>query len=122
ETSPLLELLKKGVWYVCTNEHEKGFIRIKEKLKTLPTLAYIDEEEGSPPLILQTDASNTAIAGVLSQKSRDGSAEKLIACYGRNLKPNEANWTIGEKEILAMVAAVVKFRHLIVAKKLIVRS
>src|SRR3989454_3876138 len=122
DISAMLDLLRKGVKYVRTDKHEKGFCNIKEKLQSLPTLAYIDEGKDAPALILQRDASNPAIAGVLSQMSRDGTAENLIACYGRNLKPNEANWTISEKEILAVVAATIKFRHLIVGKQLIVRS
>src|ERR1051325_1868790 len=120
--SRLLELLRKGVKYEWTDEREKAFQRIKQKLKKLPTLAYVDESKDAPPLILQTDASNKSIAGVLSQKTRDGKAEKLIACYGRNLRDNELAWDIGHKEILAMIIGIIKFRHIIAGKKLIVRS
>ena len=119
---PLLELLKKGEKFLWTEEKEKAFLKIKNKLKNLPTLAYADESKDAPPLILQTDASSKSIAGVLSQKTRDGASEKLIACYGRNLRENELAWDIGHKEILAMIVGVIKFRHIIAGKKLIVRS
>jgi hypothetical protein len=68
DVNPLLDLLKKGAKFVWSDDKEKAFVRIKEKLKTLPTLAYVDESKDAPPLILKTDASTRSIAGVLSQK------------------------------------------------------
>ena len=122
DLEPLLELLSKNIHWSWSERHEAAFQQIKGKLKELPTLKYPDEEPGAGAYIITTDASNLSIAGLIAQKSRDGKSEDLIACYGRSLRTNEVNWTTGEKECLAMIIAVIKFRHLIVGKPLIIRS
>ena len=122
DLEPLLELLSKNIHWLWTERHEAAFQQIKDKLKDLPTLKFPDEDPGAGAYIITTDASNLSIAGLIAQRSRDGKTEDLIACYGRSLRPNEVNWTTGEKECLAMIIAEIKFRHLIVGKPLIIRS
>jgi RNase H-like domain found in reverse transcriptase len=91
-------------------------------LSNLPILVYPDESEGAGEFIIQTDASVHSIAGIIMQRSRDGLSENLIACYGRKLRPNEQMWDSNQKEVLALIICVIKYRHLVAGRKLIVRS
>ena len=119
---PLLTLVGKDVKFVWKDEHEEAFQKIKSKLQDLPTLVYPDEGEGAGAFVIQTDASNKSVAGTISQISRDGQSESLIACYGRSLHKNEINWDSSQREVLAMMIAVMKFRHIIIGKPLVIRS
>jgi hypothetical protein len=122
DLEPLLILLRKDERFVWNEEREAAFQSIREKLKDLPTLAFPDESEGAGPFVLETDASSYSIAGTLAQRSRDGKEDHLIACYGRSLRPNEIAYTTCEKECLALISGIVKFKHIFGGKKLIVKS
>jgi hypothetical protein len=57
-------LAEKNAKFQWTNECEAAFKSLKQHLTKTPTLAYPDFQK---PFILDTDASNIAIGGVLSQ-------------------------------------------------------
>ena len=114
KVAPLNELLKKDKRFQWTQECETAFQEIREGLRHIPVLAFPDEEEGAGRYVIQVDASNSAVAGTFSQVSRDGQEERLIACYGRALKPNEARWSISEREGLALMVAILRYKHLLV--------
>jgi hypothetical protein len=122
DLEPLLVLLRKDERFVWNDEREAAFQSIREKLKTLPTLVFPDESPGAGPFVLETDASSYSIAGTLGQRSRDGKETHLIACYGRSLRPNEVNYTVCEKECLALISGMMRFKHIFVGKPLIVKS
>ena len=61
---PLIKLLKKDKKYEWTDEHEKAFNKIKNLFDENIILKYVDPGR---PFILTTDASDHAIAAVLSQ-------------------------------------------------------
>jgi hypothetical protein len=61
---PLHLLAEKNAKFQWTNECEAAFKSLKQHLTKTPTLAYPDFQK---PFILDTDASNIAIGGVLSQ-------------------------------------------------------
>jgi RNase H-like domain found in reverse transcriptase/Reverse transcriptase (RNA-dependent DNA polymerase)/Integrase zinc binding domain/Integrase core domain len=119
---PLLDMLAKDAKFVWNDEAETAFQSVKSKLTNLPVLTYPDESKDAGEFIVQTDASMHSIAGMIMQKSKDGLSENLIACYGRKLRPNERNWDSNQKEVLALVICIMKFRHLVVGRKLIIRS
>ena len=70
-----------------------------------PILACPDFEV---PFVLQTDASNTGLGGVLTQ-NRDG-AERVISYASRTLTDAERRYSTTEKECLAILWAIHKFR------------
>ena len=74
-----------------------------------PVLAMPDFER---PFVLQTDACEYGISAILSQEDQDGSEDRLrpIAFKSRKLIPAEMNYPTHEKEALAMVWGVKKFR------------
>lgn len=61
------------------------------------------------PFKLQTDASDRGIAGILYQ-STDDEEHNIIGIVSRCLSPTEIKYTTTEKELLAVVYSVEKFR------------
>ena len=57
------------------------------------------------PFILEVDASDHAIGGVLSQKGPDDYLHP-IAYFSNSLKSSQRNWSIHSKEAFAVVMAV----------------
>lgn len=65
----------------------------------------------SLPFHICTDASDTALGAVLRQ--REDHYPYVIYFVRKNISPSELNYTITEKELLAVVHAISKFRHYI---------
>ena len=102
---PLHRLLKKtSKSFQWTTECETSFNTLKSKLTTSPVLAF---PRFTDPFLVATDASDTAIGGVLSQV-RDGH-ERVIAYWSRQLHKAEHNYSTIEREALAVVGAVKEF-------------
>ena len=103
--SPLHDLTKKGAAFLWTEECQTAFETLKQALTEAPILAYPDFTQ---PFQLATDASNDAIGMVLGQK-RNGK-EVVIAYAGRKLNPAERNYSVTEREALAVVDGVRHFQ------------
>jgi len=69
------------------------------------------------PFQISSDSLDTAIGAVLGQEED----KKPYAIYyiSKNLSPAELNYTVTEKEFLAVIHAVNKFRHYITGYPLI---
>jgi len=72
-----------------------------------PILRHFDQER---PALIKTDASDFAIGAVLSQKFEDGKIHPCAA-LSRKLSPAEFNYDVLDKEMLAIVYALQKWRH-----------
>ena len=107
---PLSNLLKKNTPFLWSDECEKAFIELKNRLSSAPVLTYPNFES---PFFIETDASNQGIGAVLSQKDEETGKLKPIAFASRLLKNAELNYTVTEKEALAIVWALKKFRYTI---------
>ena len=93
-----------------TPECEQAFQTLKTRLATRPVLVSPDYQR---PFILQTDASERGLGGVLSQ-SGDQDVDRSIAFYSRKLLPRESRYSTVEKECLAIVASLRHFElHLL---------
>ena len=101
---PLHNLTKKEQPWHWDTKCQQSFEKLRESLVTPPCLAYPDMER---PFILTTDASNVAISYILSQKNQDN-VEHVIAYAGRGLRNAEINYSITDKEGLAVVEG---FQH-----------
>lgn len=102
---PLTKLTRKNVKWVWGQEQEQAFETLKKKLTSTPILGQADE---SKPFILKTDASNYAIGAVLLQGERE--EEHPIEYISRLLNSAERNYSTIEKEALAIIYAMGKFR------------
>ena len=105
--APLFKLLKNDVHFTWTVDQENAFQTIKDKLISAPILIYPDFTK---KFYLYTDVSDAGLGAVLSQKDDEG-RERVVAYASVSLKPAEKNYSVTEKEALAVVWAVRQFRH-----------
>ena len=110
--APLYNLLKKETPFVFDKSCEIAFAKLKELLTSNPVLRPPDFHRD---FFLYTDSSGFACGAILGQKSDDGK-EYVVAYASRILKGAEKNYTITEKEALAVVWAVKYFRVYLVGK------
>ena len=110
--SPLHDLTKKGASFLWTEDCQKAFDTLKKALTEAPILAYPDFTQSFQ---LATDASNDAIGMVLGQKQNG--REVVIAYAGRKLNPAERNYSVTEREALAVVEGVKQFQHYVYGRQ-----
>ena len=70
------------------------------------------------PFYIHTDASNHAIGVILGQKL--DSIKHAIYYISKNIQGAEYNYTITEKELLAIIYALNKFRHYVIGYQIFV--
>jgi hypothetical protein len=105
---PLFELLSKEDEFKWDDECQIYFEILKQKLSTTSVLRG---PNWSLPFHICTDASDIDIGVVLGQ--RKNQMPYAIYFVSKNLSPTEVNYMVTEKELLAMVHAINKFRHYI---------
>lgn len=103
--APICRLLSKNVRFVWSDECEGAFRTIKEFLASAPVMSCPDFDR---PFCIQTDASDYGLGAVLTQGYPDG--DKVVAYISRSLTKNERKFSTVEKECLAVVWAIHKFR------------
>ncbi|HEV7235587.1 MAG TPA: reverse transcriptase family protein, partial [Ktedonobacteraceae bacterium] len=103
---PLSNLTKGDIPFVWDASCKRAFEELKKRLTEAPILAHYDPEK---PARLETDASDGAIAGVLSQQGDDG-LWRPIAFYSKTMSAPECNYEIHDKEMLAIVRALEEWR------------
>jgi len=109
---PLHDLLKKNA-FIWTEDHTVAFNKLKQVMTTCPVLALPDFTQ---PFILETDACGSGIGAVLMQSGRP------LAFLSKCLGPKAAAQSVYEKEALAMLEALKKWRHYLLGNKLILRT
>src|ERR1044072_6036659 len=93
---PLTQLTRNSTEWKWTHKCQKAYEMLKQRVISAPILAYPNLNK---PLILYTDVSDYGIGAAVHQIGED------------TLHKAEVNWTITEKECLAVVWRVLKFRH-----------
>ena len=104
-SSPLTLLLKKKERWRWTGDQFLAFEQIRACLTSAPVLSCPNFDI---PFELQTDASNTGLGAVLCQ-TVDG-VEHVVSYASRTLSDAEKNYSTTEKECLAVIWAIQKFR------------
>lgn len=103
---PLTQLTKKDLPYVWAEPQARAFDSLKQSFTSADLLRHYDPGK---QLVLETDASDYAIAGILSHEE-DG---KLfpIAFMSRKMVAAELNYEIHDKEMLAIISSFKEWRH-----------
>ncbi|UYV71173.1 hypothetical protein LAZ67_8002033, partial [Cordylochernes scorpioides] len=105
KSRPLNSLLKKDEKFIWGGEQDETFRILKQELGFSPVLGHF--VEGAETHV-HTDASGYGLGAVLVQIQND--AERPIAYASRTLTKAEKNYSTTEKECLAVVWALGKFR------------
>lgn len=106
EMAPITELLKKeNIPFVWSTKADVAFHKIKQILMSLPVLSTPDF---SQMFTIQSDASDSGVGAVLTQNIND--EEKVIAYFSAKLTKTQKNYAATERECLAVILAVEKFR------------
>ena len=109
----LNDLLHKESTWCWTVEHSQAVDTIKEALTSSTTLSHYDPKL---PLSIACDASQVGIGAVLFHTLPDN-VEKPIAYASRKLSKAEKSYTQMQKEALAIVYGIQKFRQYLLGRK-----
>ena len=102
----LTDLTKKDRTFEWTETAQTAFDNLKRMFTDATVMCHFDP---TLPIILETDASDFAIAGVLSQPQND--EIRPVGFYSRKLQPAELNYDTHDKELLAIVESLKAWRH-----------
>ena len=91
---------------------QSAFETLLSALSPAPVLSQPDYHL---PFTIETDASDSAVGAVLSQKFPTGT--QPISFYSRRLSSSERNYTVYDKELLAIVEALRQWRHYVHGSK-----
>jgi len=96
--------LPKWEW---TREAELAFWKLNKAFTGAPILQHFDPAQ---PIILQTDASGFAIAGILNQYDGFGTL-RPVNFYSRKCSPAVQNYDTYDRELLVIVEMMKQWRH-----------
>ncbi|KAK3557679.1 hypothetical protein QTP70_033641 [Hemibagrus guttatus] len=106
---PLASLLRgKPKRLAWTDQAQAAFQQLKDCFTTAPILWHPDPDL---PFVVEVYASSSELRAVLSQ--HHGKPGKLHPCafYSRRLMAAESNYDVGNRELLAIKAALEEWRH-----------
>ena len=83
---------------------------MKPVLTQAPVLTYPDFSATAPSFVLQTDASAVGLGAVLEQGGH------VIAYASRTLNKSESNYSVIQKECLAIIFGMKQFRHYLLGR------
>ncbi|GJU04989.1 uncharacterized protein Tco_1121419 [Tanacetum coccineum] len=114
-SQPLWKLLQKDVVFEFDDDCKIAFDKLKELLTSSP---IIQPPDWNLPFEIMSDASNYVVGAVLGQ--RVGRSAHVIYYTSRTLDSAQCNYSTTEKELLAIVFALEKFRSYLLGTKVIV--
>jgi hypothetical protein len=102
----LKELTRKDVEWTWTNQHQKAFEDLKNRVTSELVLAHPELDK---PFKLEVDASGFAIGVVLLQKKED-SKRHPVTYYSKTLNEAQQNYDVADLELLAVVMLLDNWR------------
>ncbi|GFY35259.1 retrovirus-related Pol polyprotein from transposon 297 [Trichonephila clavipes] len=115
---PLSNLSKKSTAWKWSEIEQQAFQTLKQCLITPPILRQVDPKK---PFIIRTDASSYTLGAVLLQ-GESPTDEQPVEYASRLLSSAEKNYSTTEREALAIVWALNKFRGYIEGAEITVAS
>ena len=115
-TEPFRELLKKDISSCWEHKHSLAFTELKNNFIDVVCLKHILPDK---VFMVQTDACDTGIAGVLYQID-DSNDPRIISIVSRYLTDAETKYTTTEKELLAIVYTVYKLRYYLIGTEFVI--
>src|SRR3954471_13318832 len=103
--APLTDLTHKDVPFIWTSCTTEAFAELKKRMTEAPVLCIPDPEL---PFTVTTDASDFAVGAVLMQDQ--GQGPQPVAFTSCKMNSHERNYAAHEKETLAIMHALVKWR------------
>ena len=118
-TGPLSDLTKLQVkeplpWNEQANAN---FKLLKEALCSDPILRLVDVEK---PFILRTDASSKMVSATLMQNHEE--VPHSIAYFSRKLLPRECNYSTIERECLAILNGIERFKYYLIGTHFFIQT
>ncbi|KAJ4812719.1 polyprotein [Rhynchospora pubera] len=111
-SKPLTDLTKKNAFY-WSDKSQIAFDQLKKAMTVAPVLTLPDY---SQQFTIETDASALGIGAVLMQN------HKPIAFLSKSLGVKSQALSTYEKELLALLTAVKKWRHYLMANPFVIRT
>ena len=115
--SPLYDLLKKGAKFKWSEVEAAAFSKVKLELSKSDLLANFD---GTHPVTVEVDASPVGVGCVLMQKING--YERPIYFASKKLSAAELHYSQLDKEALALVYAVTKFKYFLLGRNFVIRT
>ncbi|XP_059593742.1 uncharacterized protein LOC132254043 [Vitis vinifera] len=112
---PLCALLLKDAEFIWTKACQEAFKRLKSLLTSAP---IVRSPNWSLPFELMCDASDYAVGAVLGQ--RDDGKPYVVYYASKTLNDAQKNYTTTEKELLAVVFALDKFRNYLLGTSIVI--
>ena len=109
--TPLNALTQKGAEFSWTQACGNAFEALKQHLVDAPVLSYPRFGSEASTFVLQTDASAVGLGAVLEQ---DG---HVIAYTSRSLTAPERQYSVIQRECLAVVHALKQLRHYLLGRR-----
>ena len=110
---PFRDLLSKHSFVNGENSHRQAFVSLKENFIETVCICQIIP---NAVFKVQTDASDVGIEGVIYQLD-DNNEHRIISVASRCLSEVEYKYTTTEKELLAVVCTIFKFRYYLIGIK-----
>ena len=111
-TAPLTNLLQKNS-FTWNDEDEKCFEALKNIMSSTPVLATPDFTK---PFVVDCVASGFGIGAILMQEGHP------IAFESRKLNKRESLKSMYDKEMLAIIHALTKWRQYLLGSKILIRT
>ena len=113
---PIIRLERKDVKFQWTEECQKAWDTLKEKISQAPILAF---PKAGRPFELHTDASKLGFGCVLIQRDTQGRPH-IIACQSKTLNEHESKYSAQELEAACIIWAMKTLKGYIYGEKIVV--